>query len=449
MVAAVWPVIAFLSLIQNLGLQQAVIQRKQTTERQLNQVFWLSALIGLGCATVVAASAPAVGVFYGDPRLTWITIAAGGPLFLGSLAALPLSILNRHLRFEQLAVNDVAGALASFVATVGAAFAGMGYWSLIVGMGASATVSLAAAWRASGWKPGMPDLRMDREMLSFGLNLTGFNLLNFLARNLDNILIGKFSGSIALGYYDRAYKLLLFPLQNINAPTARVMIPLLSKMQDDRPRVRETYLRTAGLLALVTIPGVAAMLLTSADSIRLLLGEKWLNVAPIFEWLGLAGLVQPLANTTGWLFISQGRTREMLRMGVVSCLVIVGSFVAGIPWGGVGVAAAYTIVTYVCLPFRWWYMSRTCPIRFGDCATLQLPYFFSTAIAFVATRYLFALESQPGIQRIATAVGLSYCLALAAIAATTRGRATIREAASIAQSVFGRMHVARVWSQPR
>ena len=80
-------------------------------------------------------------------------------------------------------------------------------------------------------------------MLGFGANLTGFTFVSFLARNLDNVLIGHFAGSVALGYYDRAYKLLLVPLANVNAPITRITVPLLSRMAGDKPRLREAYLR--------------------------------------------------------------------------------------------------------------------------------------------------------------------------------------------------------------
>ncbi|MGO4837813.1 oligosaccharide flippase family protein, partial [Rhizobiaceae sp. 2RAB30] len=245
-------------------------------------------LVGLCCSLVVAALAPAVAVFYGDPRMTGIALAAAAPLLLGSLAALPLALMNRRLKFGQLALNDVITAVAGLVATIAAALAGLGYWSLVIGPAVSALVALAAAWRVARWRPDKPSFRIDREILSFGANLTGFNLVNFFARNLDTILIGKFSGATELGYYDRAYKLMLFPLQNISQPLTRLMIPLMSRIQDDKPRFRSIYMDTNWLLAAVTAPGIAALTMTSTQVVGLLFGERWLAVAPIFAWLGIA-----------------------------------------------------------------------------------------------------------------------------------------------------------------
>ncbi|TIV14664.1 MAG: lipopolysaccharide biosynthesis protein, partial [Mesorhizobium sp.] len=323
LVASVGPIVAFVGLLQNLGLQQALVQRKDISDRQLNQVFWISALVGLGSAVVVAALAPAIAGFYGDQRMLGITVASALPLLLGSIAAVPLALMNRHLQFGQLAFNDVITAAAGLVAAAIAAWAGMGYWSLVLGPAVAAVVALGAAWLVVRWTPSRPDFRVESEILSFGANLTGFNLVNFFSRNLDNILIGKYSGAIELGYYDRAYKLLLFPLQNITQPLTRVMVPLLSRIHEDKVRFRDLYVRTNWMLAAVTMPGIAALTLTSEQVVALLFGPRWTAVAPIFAWLGIASLMQSVSSTTGWIFICQGKTKAMFQWGAYSSLTTV------------------------------------------------------------------------------------------------------------------------------
>ena len=314
LVAAVGPVAAFVGLLQEFGLQQAVVQRREISEAQLNQIFWLSALVGLCSSLVVAAAGPIVSAFYDDPRMLWIMIASAYPVFFGSLLAVPFAILNRHLRFFQLAINDLIVAFSGLIAAIVAARLGFSYWSLVISSAVSVTVALAAAWITAGWKPARPDIFVHPDIVKFGANLTGFNIANFFARNLDNVLIAKFAGTLELGYYDRAYKLLLFPLQNINQPLSRVMVPLLSRIQDDKARFRDIYVRTNWLLAATIVPGIAALTITSKETVALLFGQNWSGgVAPIFTWLGIAGLVQPVANTTGWIFICQAKTKTMFR----------------------------------------------------------------------------------------------------------------------------------------
>lgn len=414
LVASVGPIVAFIGLFQNLGLQQAVIQRSEISQRQLNHVFWVSALVGLCCSLIVAALAPVVAAFYGDTRMTGITLAAGAPLLLGSLAALPLALMNRRLKFGQLALNDVITAVTGLLATIAAAYAGLGYWSLVIGPAVSALVALVAAWRVARWRPDKPSFRIDREILSFGANLTGFNLVNFFARNLDTILIGKFSGATELGYYDRAYKLMLFPLQNISQPLTRLMIPLMSRIQDDKQRFRGIYMDTNWLLAAVTAPGIAALTLTSPQVVSLLFGERWLAVAPIFAWLGVASLTQPISNTTGWIFICQGKTATMFRWGVYSSAVTVVAFIVGMHWGAVGVAAAYAISGYVLrIPVLAVLLHRIGPVTAGDFLVVQALFIVAALVSWGVFRLLPAqMTSGADIVTVAVAIVLNYAIAL-------------------------------------
>jgi PST family polysaccharide transporter len=413
LVASVGPIVAFVGLFQNLGLQSAVIQRKEIGESQLNQVFWITTFVGLVCTVVIVALSPAVAVFYGDQRMTAITIAAALPLLLGSLTALPLALMNRHMKFGQLALNDVYAAIVGLLVAAAAAYFGMGYWSLVIGPAASAAIALMAAWWATRWMPGRPDFRVDRDIISFGANLTGFNLVNFFSRNLDNILIGRYSGPVELGYYDRAYKLLLFPLQNITQPLSRVMIPLMSRIQDDKARFRDIYMRTNWLLAMVTMPGIAALTLAAQPTVSILFGEQWLPVAPIFVWLGIASLIQPVSSTTGWIFICQGETKTMFRWGIFSSLTTVLPFFIGLRWGASGVAAAYAISGYLRIPVLAWLVQRVGPVSALDFVSVQCLFLVPALVACIGYRLLpEAITGSSDALSLALAIGLNYGLAL-------------------------------------
>jgi O-antigen/teichoic acid export membrane protein len=414
LMASVGPIAAFISLFQNMGLQQAVIQRKDITPEQLNEVFWVSTAVGLVSTAVLVALSPAVAAFYSDPRMTAITIASALPLLIGSLAALPLALMNRNLQFTQLAINDVTSTVGGFAVTAIAAYWGFGYWSLAIGPAVAVAIVLLSAWLSTGWMPGRPTLRVDREIISFGANLTGFNLVNFFSRNLPNILIGKYSSTIELGYYDRAYKLLLFPLQNINQPLTRVMIPMLSRIQDDKPRFRDIYMRTNWLLAAVTMPGIGALTCASGPVVNFLFGPQWQPVTPIFAWLGIASLVQPIGNTTGWIFICQGKTKTMFHWGIYSSLTAVLSFFVGLPWGATGVAAAYAISGYVLrIPVLAVLLHRIGPVTGWDFVSIQGVFLVSSLLAWLGYDALAKSELLGNdLWSIAAAVVLNYGIAL-------------------------------------
>ena len=428
LIAALAPLIAFVNLFQGMGMQQAVIQHRDLPSEQLSRIFWLTFAVSLTCAVLVAAASPAIAIFYRDPRLHWLTVAASLPLVVAGVTSLPMALLSRELRFGTVAFIETISMVVGPVAAVIAAYYGAGYWSLLVSTYASCLLNLAAAWYATRWLPERPSLHLpSRSLLHFGANLSGFTIVNFFSRNLDNVLIGRVWGSIALGYYSRGYSLMLLPLQAINGPISAVMVPLMSRIEADKPQLRTVYLRTMNQVLLLAVPGMAAITLTAGDVIGVLFGAKWAPIVPIFAWLGLAGLWQPIGNSTGWLFISQGKTRAMFRWGLYSSGTTVASFLAGLHWGAVGVAAAYTISDYLFrAPALFWYAGRQGPVRMQDFYGLLAPFLVAAlatlAVHTVLVRHMLHLH---GIAAIAVTVTLSYALTIAALRLSPGGRAKL------------------------
>jgi O-antigen/teichoic acid export membrane protein len=425
--AAVAPIVAFMAIFQDLGLQQAIIQRAEISQRDLSDIFWLSLSMGGAVTLAMVALAPLAVVFFHDRRLLWVTMAAALPLMAYAAASVPTALLNRGGRFATLAAGDILAAVVSLGTAVLAASLGLRYWSLLIAAIVTGLVAAIFAAVQAAWRPDAPRLAApDGGLLRFGGNLTGFTAVNFLARNADNLLIGHACGSVQLGFYDRAYKLLLLPLQTVSYPLARVMIPLLSRMEADKPRVRAVYLRVVAQLALAVVPGMAAMVAAAPTVVALLFGPRWAAVTPIFLWLGLAGLVQPVNSTAGWLFISQARTRSMFRLGIYTAATTVVSFAAGLHWGAAGVAAAYAISEYVFrLPVQYWWIGRVGPVGAVDLAGIQAPLLAAAGMTWLVAHFVFF--GMQGLGLIAVTLAASYGFAVGCLSTVPIGRAALRE----------------------
>ncbi len=194
--------------------------------------------------------------------------------------------------------------------------------------------------------------------LSFGLNLTGFSFINFFSRNLDNFLIGKFLGSVPLGFYNLAYRILLFPLTKISSVIGRVMFPSLSAIQDDKSKVRHAYLAATRYIAVITFPLMIGLLVVAPQFIRVIFGTQWERTILLVQILSLVGLTQSIVTTVGWIYQSQGRTDILFRWGIFSTLIVIIAFIIGLRWNIEGIAIAYAIVGLLLLypnfaiPFR-------------------------------------------------------------------------------------------------
>jgi PST family polysaccharide transporter len=315
----------------------------------------------------IGALAPAIAWFYGDPRLKMITIGLAALFFIGGLTVQHRALMKRQMRFVTLQSIQVIASLTGVGTGIAFALMGAGYWALVAMPAAASLAEGVGVCIACGWRPGRPDrLSEVKNMLVFGGNITAFNAVNYFSRNLDNILIGRFWGAGPLGLYNKAYGMLMMPLKQINMPLQSVVIPALSRLHGDHPRYRAYYLKAISLITFASTPMIGWFIVCSDELILLMLGAQWLPASEIFAVLGISALIQPLYFTQGWLHISAGRSDRYLRWGLVgSCIIVVG-FLVGLPHGPLGVAAAYSVVTWAIVAPGMWYAGNSAGIAGRD-----------------------------------------------------------------------------------
>lgn len=420
-VAMAAPVISFIAMFQDLGLSAATIQRPTVSRAESTALFWINVAASVALAVLLVAISPGVGWFYGDARAGWVTAASGLILLVSGVRLQHAALLDRQLRFGVACVVEIAGALVAFLAALVAAWMLRSYWALFIGSLSGAAVQTAMVWRASRFRPGWRvRLRGAEKLLRFGGHVTGFNLLNFFVRNADNVLIAKFAGASALGLYDRSYKLMMLPISSINAPVSRLLLPLLSRLRDDPQRYRNGYLLALRMVMLATVPGVAIATALSDRLMPFLLGERWAATAPIFFWLGLTGLIQPVANLTGVLFQSAGRTKVMAQWGLFSAIVTLAGFAIGLRWGAEGIAASLFITMALRVPLLFPLAAKGSSVTWLDLTGAQVePLIGAAAAAAIALLLSPHLAIVP---LLCVAMPLSYALALITSSITPSGR---------------------------
>ena len=430
LIGMVTVVTGFLTMFKDMGLSQATVQREELTHGQTTNLFWVNVGASALIALVAVLLAPVIARFYGEPRLAYITMALAAGFVFGGFTVQHQALLRRQMRFGLLAASSIIAAVVGLGVGIFLAWRGAEYWALVGQQLAVAVVTAITVWVFCGWRPGLPSRRTGvRELLAFGGNVTGFNVVNYFARNGDNLLIGKMWGSAALGLYDKAYQLLLLPLSQINYPVSAVLVPTLSRLADDPERYRAAFLRTLEKLLMVTMPGIAFLMVTADWVVSVVLGPQWTEAARIFVWLAVAGFLQPVGSTTGWLFVSQNRTRTMLQWGFVGSATAIISILIGLPWGAVGVAMSYGLIgLFIRTPLNLWYVGREGPVRTRDFYVTMAPFALAaicSGLAVLAYRWLVA-PSNPLIGLIVS-FAIAAPVALGVMALTRAGRAAIRD----------------------
>jgi PST family polysaccharide transporter len=360
-------------------------------------------------------------MFYNDVRPAYITAATALTVLVAGFKLQHQALLNRDMRFANLSLNEVAAAVTTSLVTILAAMLLNSCWALWLGTLLGGLMSTMMMWRASRWRPRLGvHFGGTRELIHVGANVSGFNIANFFARNADNVIVAKAFGGDAAGLYDRSYKLMLFPLQNITWPLARVVLPTLTRPRDRPEQFANAFLTVVRALSLVAVPGVLAAAICSGPLIEVLLGPSWAEAAPIFFWLSLAGVIQPVTSATGWLFNSTGRTRQMAKWGLFASIVTVPSFFGGLPWGTPGVAAGYFIGQLLLTPLLFRYATISTPVSTLSLYGVLLPSLMGGAITWAFT--LLIDDSLPAIPFVAFTFVATYGVSLLAHCVTREGR---------------------------
>jgi PST family polysaccharide transporter len=346
-------------VFRDFGLSTAAVQAKTLSRDERDNLFWANTVIGIGLAVVVFACAPLVAMLYGEPALVPITQALAGVFAVNGLSTQYRASLNRSFRFTALAIADVSSAAAGLGLAVVAAVLGMGVWALVIQQVAIAVVGLIVLAALARWRPGLPKRGVSiRPFVGFGVHLVVSQFVQYAARNTDSVVIGAWLGPTALGLYDRAYRLFMVPLTQINVPASKVAVPVLARLQDDKERYDRYILHGQSLLLQVMVPVFALLCAQGHAVILIALGDKWLGAVLIFQILTVTGLARAAGIATYWVALSKGLTKVSMYLAFISAPITIGAVLIGANWGVVGVAAGTSIAALVLWPIGLWFYGR-------------------------------------------------------------------------------------------
>lgn len=342
---------AFLVLLgefADAGLSQATIQRHEINTSQVSTLFWVNVAVGTVASLIGVGLAWPIALFYGEPKLVMVTIALSAGFLLSGIAAQPLALVRRRMRFATEAAVQLGSLALGLAAGIVAALAGLGYWALVVQVLSASLVQALGIWIASGWMPGRPVRGSGvREMLRFGGFLSGTNIIAAFVRMSDRVLVGRFVGVDAAGLYDNAKRLVVVPVTQLNKPLTMVSRSVLARLQHDPERFRAYYRQGIETIASASLPVTMWFLISAEETVLTVLGPQWTGSVPIFQALAPAAMLASLGVVTTWIYVPLGRTDRLFRWQCLQAVAVVVALSIGLRWGAVGVATAFSTVFFV------------------------------------------------------------------------------------------------------
>ncbi len=416
LMAMCWAVLGFVSMFADLGLGTATIQKKEIDQNATSVLFFAGIGVGLVVTIVIAALSPVAAAMFHDDRLLLAIPAMALTIPINMVSTQHYALLSRTMRWTDLQIAAICSQVfAAAVAVFLAIFASAGYWALIAQAWASAIMYSAYLIVRCDWRPSIPKNWFGaNSSVKLGLNLTGFTFLNYFHRQLDNVLIGSRWGTVELGHYARAYALLLIPINFVNGPFGNTLEPALSRLQDKPQQWRRAYLD--GLAAVVLIGGAITTVLFggAAPVIATVYGPDWEATISIFGILSFSMLFGAPMSSTGWIYISLGRTDLMLRWAMIATPAYVLGFLIGLPFGAVGVATGYSITVALLFVPCFMFAVRHTPVSVIDVLNIVWPISACSAAIGLSLRWLTAYTDTL-IGLFLTGAGLCLYLGLAVL----------------------------------
>ncbi len=347
-VAVVTVFTSFFALIANMGIGPAIIHNKNLSDEDISHIYSFTVWVGLAISTLFALFSLPLSWFYGDSKYIPIGLLLSISLLFSTMNIVPNAIFLKNLKFALINVRTIVVHVLSSSVSVLLALSGAGYYAIVVN--SILTAFFIFIWNYISVKPKFIfkiDTSRVLQIKSYSSYQFAFSFVNYFSRNLDNILIGKILGDVSLGFYNKSYHLMMYPLQYLTHAISPVLHPILSKHQDDKQYIYNQYMKVVKVLSLLGIFITTYFFFAADEIILIMFGDQWNSSIQSFRFLSLSIWAQMVSSSSGSIYQSIGNTKLLFKTGLISAIVIVGAILTGVVVKDINAVAISVSVGYI------------------------------------------------------------------------------------------------------
>lgn len=337
----------FFTVLANMGIGTAVIQNKELDDNDISNIFTFNIYVAVVLAAVFMLFSIPISNFYGNDVYRPIGCMLSISLFFSTMNMVPNALLMKEKKFVRIGLRMVTVTVLSSLAAIVMAFLGFKYYALVAQSIMNAFVTFVWNYSSVRVRPRLrPALSSVKKIFAFSSYQFAFNILNYFARNSDKLLISKFLGDAQLGYYDKAYKLALYPEYNLTHVITPVLHPILSEHQNDKQYIYDRYMRVVKLLSLLGLFVGIYMYFASYEIICIMFGAQWSGAIACIQMLSLSVWAQVVNSSSSAIFQSLGNTRNLFLTEVMCAVCTLTGIVLGIIEGNITAVARNAMISY-------------------------------------------------------------------------------------------------------
>jgi teichuronic acid exporter len=339
----------FISLSQifiDFGFSSALIQKGNPTRDDLNTVFYINIILGLGVYCTLFLLAPYIAIFYEQPVLEILTKVVALNSIVNSLGIVQRVLLTIQLDFKTQAFCSIWSVVISGVVGCFMAYYGAGVWAIVTQSLLCNILTVTFLWCLSNWKPEFIFSNKSlKNMYDFGSKLLVAGILDIIFNNMYVLVIAKYFSITQAGYFTQSIKLTETPALVFSGLVKRVNFPQLSRIRTKKKLLGYVLNRTIKMTALIFFPIMIFISFFSQEIIVVVLGENWLQMSNYLTILALSVILVPINAINLNLLQAQGRSDLFLKLEVYKKILVTIVLILSIPFGVFGVCLGMLFVS--------------------------------------------------------------------------------------------------------
>jgi PST family polysaccharide transporter len=349
---------SFLIIFGDMGTTAVIVHQQKPSKLLLSSLFYFNLFTGFTLSSLLILSSHSISTFFEIPKLEPLLKLISLNFIIISFMLVQKALLEKNMNFKSISTAESLSVLIGLILGLISAYYGMGVYSLITQTLSTSIIATVMLWFYSRWKPEWRfSLDEIKKIWKYTANLSAFEIINHFSTQADSFLIGKYLSASALGIYSIAYKIMLYPLQNISRVLMRVLFPAFSKLQNNDEKFREVYKHAIFYISLIAFPIMTGLMSTADVLVDLLFGDKWEGLALLLMILAPSGMIRSIFTTTGAIYKAKGNTDLQLKMGILFTVLTIIGFIIGLSYGVNGVATSYLItnilISYPVFKISW------------------------------------------------------------------------------------------------
>jgi len=315
--------IDIIQIFKDFGISQALIYKKSDINIASITAFWLMVTYNIILFLIAALAAPYASYIYDISIITPVIILFSSNLIWNSFRAVPAALIEKNIDFKKLLVPDILPIVAASVISILMAIKGMGVWSLVTRSLIINIGSMILIWKYTAFRPAFRfDVKIARDMLSYGKYLVGASVLAAALYNVDKMCVSKFIGVAELGYYTFAMSIAILPVSEIGHVVCRVMFPVLTEINQNEEALRSTFLTTIKYTGAISIPLSLGICIYGPSLINILYGTTWLPMVLPLQIFSIYALFRSISVVIAETFKATGATALIQKYTFIRLLCI-------------------------------------------------------------------------------------------------------------------------------